>query len=244
MRPLLAVYLREMLLLRRRFWRVCLGMSVSPVLYVIAFGYALGAGSPVGGLRYLDFLIPGLVAMSSMTQAYGVSSEINIARFYAHIFEEFQAAPLTNLSFVTGEVMAGITRAGLSTVLIVAIGAAFGVTMHCGPLFWVAVVLNAFVFASLAVWSAMVVKSHADQALLANFVITPMAFLGGTFFPLERLPGWSQRILDLVPLTHAARAIRAEALGGAAAASDYALLVVLGAAAFFIALRSVDAARE
>jgi Nod factor-specific ABC transporter NodJ protein len=239
-----AVYFREMLLLKRRLFRVLLGMSVSPVLYVIAFGYAMGPGLQVGGRSYIEFLIPGLVAMSSMNQAFGVATEINVSRFYLHIFEEFQAAPLTNFSYVAGEVLAGMTRAGLSCLIIVGVGVVFGVVLHFGPLFWLAAALNSFVFASLAVLSAMVVKSHADQALLSNFVITPIAFLGGTFFPLDRLPDWAQHILVVVPLTHACNAIRAEAFGNASDYRDYLVLALVGVVVFLVALRSVNAARD
>jgi ABC-2 type transport system permease protein len=198
-----------MLILKRRIFRQMLSWSVMPLLYLIAFGYAMGRHVQVGDHSYLEFLIPGLVAMSSMTQSYAIAGEINIARFYWHIFEEFQVAPISNFSYVLGEVLAGITRALLAVGVIVVLGMVFGVVLSYNFYFFLALLLNSFVFASLAVAVAMLVKSHADQALLNNFVITPMAFLGGTFFPLEHLPAWAQQILYFVPLTHAAEAIRA-----------------------------------
>ena len=108
---MLAIYQREILILRKRFFRQLASMSVSPLLYLIAFGMGMGRDIRVDGHSYLQFLIPGLVAMNSMIQAFAIASEINIARFYWHIFEEFQAAPIRNISYVTGEVLAGITRA-------------------------------------------------------------------------------------------------------------------------------------
>ncbi|ETR72617.1 MAG: ABC-2 type transporter [Candidatus Magnetoglobus multicellularis str. Araruama] len=109
-----AVYLREMLLLKRRLIKLIPSWSVSPLLYLIAFGYAMGREITIDGHTYMEFLIPGLVAMSSMTQAFAIATEINVARFYWHIFEEFQAAPISNFSYVSGEVLAGITRAFFS----------------------------------------------------------------------------------------------------------------------------------
>ena len=109
MRGWSAVYYREMLILGRRLWRVLASMSVSPLLYLLAFGYAMGDRVMIRGYTYTEFLIPGLVAMASMTQAYGIASEINIARFYWHIFEEFQSAPISNIAYVFGEVLAGMT---------------------------------------------------------------------------------------------------------------------------------------
>ncbi len=239
-----AVFLREMLILRRRLGRQLAGMAVSPLLYMITFGYAVGGLIRFDGRSYLEFLIPGLIAMSSMTQAFGIATDINVARFYWYIFEEFQAAPISNLAYVTGEVLAGMTRALLSVLVIVILGWPFGVMLHYGFCFWLAVILNSFVFAALAVALAMLVKSHADQSLLNSFIITPMAFLGGTFFPLERLPEWVQGLLLALPLTHASKAIRAAALGQKQSWSGPLLLALIGALFFFLALNCVNRARD
>ncbi len=240
-----AVYLREMWILKRRIKRQLLSMSVSPFLYLIAFGYAMGKGATFDGHTYIEFLIPGLVAMSSMTQAFAISTDINVARFYWHIFEEFQAAPISNAAYVAGEVLAGMTRGFISVGVILVIGLCFNVFLDYGNLlFWLAIGLNSFVFASLAVWLAMLVKSHADQAMLTNFIITPMAFLGGTFFPVERLPVWAQKIICLLPLTHAAAVIRKTAFGTPPDLFSYLLLLVIGVIFFYAALKCVDIARD
>jgi ABC-2 type transport system permease protein len=244
MRGMLAIYQRELLILRKRFFRQLASMSVSPLLYLLAFGFGMGQGVRVGVHSYLEFLIPGLVAMNSMIQAFAIASEINIARFYWHIFEEFQAAPIRNISYVTGEVLAGITRSLFSTALILLIAALSGVVLSYNFYFWFAVALNGFVFASLAVGLAMLVKSHSDQALLTNFFITPMAFLGGTFFPVDTMPVWVQHILHFLPLTHASKAIRAAAFGCPPDFSSYLLLVLLGAVFFVLAFHWVNRARE
>lgn len=244
MQAFIAVYLREMLILKRRFWRQLAGMAVSPLLYLIALGYAMGETARFDGHTYLEFLIPGLIAMSSMTQSFGIATDINVARFYWHIFEEFQAAPIRNAAYVAGEVLAGMTRALMAIAVILILSLLFGIRLHYGPLLWLAVLLNSFVFASLAVALAMLVKSHADQSLLTSFVITPMAFLGGTFFPVERLPDWAQKILFVLPLTHAAQAIRTTAFGGIPQWSDMALLAAVGVAVFFLALNTVNKARD
>lgn len=238
-----AVYLRELFILKSRLAKLIPSWSVSPLLYLIAFGYAVGRHVEVGSHSYLEFLLPGLVAMASMTQAFSIASEINIARFYWHIFDEFQAAPISNLAYVLGEVLAGMTRAVLASLVILILGLCFGVVLSYGPLFWIALLLNSFVFASLAVGCAMHVKSHADQTLLTNFIITPMAFLGGTFFPLSHLPGWGQMLLELLPLTHAAHAVRAAAFREPAQLIDFLVLIGVGGLCFLFAILSVNRAK-
>ncbi len=244
MRGMLAIYHRELLILRKRLFRQLASMSVSPLLYLLAFGLGMGRDVRINGHSYLEFLIPGLVAMTSMIQAFAIASEINIARFYWHIFEEFQAAPIRNIAYVTGEVLAGITRALISVTIILFIAFLFGIVLSYNLYFWLAVVLNSFVFASLAVGLAMLVKSHSDQALLTNFFITPMAFLGGTFFPVNKMPMWVQKVLHILPLTHASKAIRAAAFGEEIDPYPFLLLLSLGAVLFVLAFHWVNRARE
>ncbi len=239
-----AVYFREMLILKRRLSRLIGAWSVSPLLYLIAFGYAMGRDITVEGHAYIEFLIPGLAAMASMTQAFAIGSEINIARFYWHIFEELQSAPVSNAAYVLGEVLAGMTRAFLAGCVILVMGAAFGVVLSYGGLFWLAFFMNSFIFSSLAVGLAMLVKSHADQAMMTSFIITPMAFLGGTFFPIENLPAWAQKILVLLPLTHTADAIRASSFGNTPKPFDYLILACVGVPAFIFAISAVNKARD
>lgn len=239
-----AIYVREMLILRRRLSRQISSWSVSPLLYLIAFGYAMGKGVSIQGHTYTEFLIPGLAAMTSMTQAFAISSEINIARFYWHIFEEFQAAPISNAAYVIGEVLAGMTRALLAGCVILVLGALFGVVLSYNTFFWLAFLLNSFVFSSLAVGLAMLVKSHADQAMMTSFIITPMSFLGGTFFPIEYLPAWAQKILLLLPLTHTADALRVSSFGRTPDISGYFILAGIGVLAFTFAVLAVNKAKD
>lgn len=243
-RGIKAIYVREILILKRRLSRQIPSWSVSPILYLIAFGYAMGKNITVDGHTYMEFLVPGLAAMSSMTQSFAIASEINIARFYWHIFEEFQAAPISKFAYVLGEVLAGMTRAVLAVLVILTLGLLFGVILPYNLFFWLALLLNSFVFASLAVALAMVVKSHADQAMLNNFIITPMAFLGGTFFPLDRLPLWARKILYFLPLTHAADSMRAVCFGQGPRWISYLILATLGGIFFSIAILCVEKAKD
>jgi len=243
LRGMTAVYLREMLILRRRIPKQFASWLVSPLLYLVAFHYAM-SDTLVGSRPYTDFLLPGLVAMSSMTQSWAIASDINISRFYWHTFDEFQTAPLHAVAYATGEVLAGMTRAVLACLVVMGIGMLGGIQIAYGaPGLWLALLLNAWFFSSLAVALAMHVKAHADQALLSSFVITPMAFLGGTFFPLARLPGWAQHVLELLPLPHAAQPCQAAAIGQPVRFLSYGLLFLGAGAAFAWAILSVRSAQ-
>lgn len=240
----LAVFLREMVILRRRFARQLAAAAVSPLLYLLAFGHGLGGGLDVDGRPYIRFLLPGLIAMASMTQAFGIAGEINIARFYSCVFEEIQASPASRVSYVMGEVCAALARALLGSAVVILLGLAFGVHLSCGLYFWLGVLMNGFAFAALAVSLAMVVKSHADQSLLNTFVITPMAFLGGTFFPMDKLPAWAGKALSILPLTHASHIIRAGAFGLAPSPRSILALGLCCCLFLALAVHAVGRARD
>ena len=244
MSAFMAVFLRELLILKRRLKRQISGMAVSPLLYMLTFGYALGSHLTMGEHSYLEFLVPGLVAMSSMTQAFSIATDINVARFYFFVFEEIQASPTSRPAYVLGEICAGLVRVLLAVLVIIALGLLFGVRLHYGPFFWLAILLNGFTFSALAVALAMLVRSHADQSLLTNFIITPMAFLGGTFFPVDSLPGWAQSLLSILPLTHASQVIRADALGGAPQAGSLLVLAATSLIFLFLAINTVGKAKD
>jgi len=137
-----------------------------------------------------------------------------------------------------------MTRAILAILVILVLGLLFGVVLSCNIWFWTAVLLNSFVFASLAVALAMLVKSHADQTLVTSFVITPMAFLGGTFFPVENFPAWAQKVIFLLPLTHASTSIRTASFGGMPSLMSLFILAVIGCIFFYIAVLCVKRAKD
>lgn len=207
-----AVFWREMLILKRRLPKIVASNTISPLLFLIAFGWGMGRNMQAEGVDYLTFMIPGLIALSSMTQSFNISSDINIARFYWMTFEEFQTAPISSLSVVLGEVLSGVVRGLLASLIIYLLALGFGVRLVFNGWFLLSLILNTFMFASAAVITSMLVKSHADQASFNSFFIIPMSFLCGTFFPLSRLPHWAYITAQALPLTHAGICIRAAAL--------------------------------
>ncbi len=208
-----AVLYRELHIYRRRWKKHLASYAVSPFLFLVVFGWGLGRNIQMEGVGYLAFMIPGLATMASMTQSYGTATEINIARFYWRIFEEFQMAPVAAWEIALGEVLYGTLRGLMAALVVYLLAWPFGVPPPASATAAALFGLHAFAFASAAVVAAMVVRSHADQGNINTFFIVPMSFLCGTFFPLDRLPGWAESLAYLLPLTHSSLAIRAVSLG-------------------------------
>lgn len=225
MHQVLAVILRELIILKRKFWRYFFSFTISPLLYFITFGW--GGRTAMGRSDYSLFILPGLIAMSAMINSYGLAMEINIARFYWKTFDEIRTAPLADWAYVVGEIVSGIVRGFIAASIVVLIGLLFRVPIAPSPMLLFGIIMTTLVFSALAISTAMLARSHADQGMLSSFVITPMAFLCGTFFPVDSYPSWLRWFIKILPLTPASHVIRTAAIGGPIPWGAMAYLVVL-----------------
>jgi len=229
------VFLREMLLFKHKLLRVGYVASamVTPLIYLATFGLGLGRNVTVNGSTYIAFLIPGLAAMTSMNNSYSwMATALGLNRIYYKTFQTLVQAPIHASSILLGEILAGMAKGLFASALIVAAGFAASPGFSVSPIFLLALLLNCFLFASLGVIVGMRATSHEDTATYSNFVIMPMAFLSGTFFQLDRLPGYLKAIVYVLPLTHANILIR-KTLMDQQAWLSLAVLVSYAAAFFF-----------
>lgn len=207
------VLYREMRVLKSRIYRNILASSISPLLFLLAFGYGIGRNSSVGQTGYIDFLIPGLIAMTSMNQSYGISSDINISRFYFKTFDEYLLAPVGRWEIITGEVIYGIIK-GLIPVIIILIYGYIAGMRHIPSLMMVpALLIHLIIFSLLGIAVALKVKNHGDQFAVNAFVITPMIFLSGTFYPVDKMPLVVKYLAHIFPMTYTTSLIRGSVIG-------------------------------
>jgi ABC-2 type transport system permease protein len=185
---------------------------MGPVLYMVAFGYGLGRGMTMEGVSYIEFVIPGIMALTAMNTSFnGAGIKLNIDRLYNKSFDEFLMAPVGHVSLILGKSLIGIMRGLIVSTIFMLIGFA-AVRMQITFMMVLVLVLECVVFAQMGVLAALLARKHQDMATFSSVVVLPMSFLGGTFFSLANLPGWLQGIISVLPLTHAAQTLRAEAL--------------------------------
>lgn len=227
----LGILYREFSVFKTKAKKQILASSISPLLYLIAFGYGFGNKVDVGGIPYVTFLIPGLIAMSSLNQSFSIAQELNITRFYFHIFDIYLTAPVSPVQIVMGEAVYGMFKGFLSAGIIFLLAFIFGVNLIINPLFFLAIIIHTLIFTTLGITVAMLVRDHGDQASVNNFLITPMIFLCGTFFPVDRLPAFMKIVVYMLPLTYSSKVIRASLTGGVV--NYYHLLIMCGFAITF-----------
>jgi ABC-type multidrug transport system permease subunit len=234
------IYYREFLVLYSRRWKVLMSSSVSPLLFLLAFGYGVGRFTDVDGVSYLAFLMPGLIAMSSMNQSYGISTEINISRFYFRVFDEYLLAPVQRWEIVAGEMLYGVTRGLIPVVIVYVYSLIIGVHLTLTPLFALSLILHLFIFSLMGLIVALMVTNHGDQFAVNTFVITPMVFLSGTFYPVDKMPLLVKWLAQVFPLTYSTELIRYSLLGGDADVwRNLGMLLLIFVALFAYAYRVV-----
>jgi ABC-type multidrug transport system permease subunit len=213
------IFWGDWLELRARIPQVIASGLISPLIYILAFGLGLGntldrVASPIAGDSYLQFILPGMVALSSMVISFGGTTfSICGDRLFSKTFEEMLLVPIHPLAQYIGKMLAGVVRGLLTatSVILVAIAFTGKIWSFLNPLFLTVLVLNCAVFAGLGVIVGLTVKSLESVGLYNNFVIVPMSFLGGTFFDPTQLPIVLKGIVYLLPLTYTTIGLRAAA---------------------------------
>lgn len=235
------IYYREVTVLKKKIVRILLAAAVPPFLYLMAFGFGVGKGTTVDGVDYLTFLLPGLLAMSSMNYSYNIASEINISRFYLKIFEEYLLAPNDRWQIIAGEVLYGMTKGMIPVLIVTFYSYACGINLAFSLLFSIALLLHLMAFSQIGLIVALKMKNHRDQATMNAFIITPMMFLSGTFFPVDQMPLVIQGVAAISPLTYSADLIRTSLLDSASFSFvSLAILTLLNIALLFTANRIVQ----
>ncbi|KNZ41134.1 ABC transporter permease [Acetobacterium bakii] len=200
---------QEFVVFKRKFFTVTIGALISPILYLIAFGWGLGNSLEIDGMSYMAFIIPGIIAMNTMMVSFNsTANSINISRLYYKTFEEYMVSPINMTVYTLGKIIAGALYGAYSAALIIIVVSLFTSDLVLTPYFIMIAVLNCFVFSAAGFFVGLMINSHSDMAKFSSFVITPMSFLCGTFFPIAKMPELLRGFIYLLPLTHTNLALR------------------------------------
>lgn len=209
------VFWRDWVVLRRRIGRFILSRMITPILYLVTFGWGLGKSVQVYGGNYLDFIFPGIIALNSMNISFSsVSSPVNMSRLMHKTLEEYLISPISSVAYVVGKILSGTVRGLISSTVIIVLGYLLGAKFIINGWFAIILSLNCLLFSAFGFVAAMVINSHEDLANFGTYFLLPMSFLSATFFSPQKLPGILQFVVEILPLTHTSYALRSIALGG------------------------------
>lgn len=205
----LGILWQEYVIFKRKFWSITSSIIISPILYIITFGWGIGGRVQVNGQHYLQYIIPGIIAMTTMTTSYSsIAVSINMARIYDRTFEEYMIAPINMRTYSLGKIVAAALRGLYSALVIIALICIARININFSIYNLVIIVLNCLVFAAIGFTVGVIIDSHADMGKFTSFIITPMSFLCGTFFPLNKMPYIIRVLIWILPLTHTSTAVR------------------------------------
>ncbi len=225
-----------------RFMRIWVQTLVPPAitmtLYFVIFGSLIGSRiGDMGGFSYMEFIVPGLIMMSVITNSYSnVASSFFSAKFQRNV-EELLVAPVPNYIIVLGYVGGGVAR-GVLVGLIVTLLSLFFVDIRIHHLFVIiaTVVLSSTLFSLGGLINAIYAKSFDDISIVPTFVLTPLTYLGGVFYSLTLLPGFWQQVAAANPIVYMVNAFRYGFLGVSDVSITVAFVVMLS---FIVLLFSI-----
>lgn len=202
-----------------RFTRIWVQSLLPPVitmfLYFIIFGKFIGSQiSDIGGVSYMEFIIPGLVMMSVITNSYSnVVSSFFSTKFH-HSVEELLISPTPNYVIILGYVSGGVARGILVGILVTITSFIFvPLKLHSPGFVILYISLAAFLFSLAGLMNAIFAKNFDDITIIPTFVLTPLTYLGGVFYSISLLPQFWQELSKVNPILYMVNGFRFGFLG-------------------------------
>ncbi|WFE91703.1 ABC transporter permease [Roseibium porphyridii] len=199
-----SIYLSEMARTKRTVFQSVISPVISTVLYFVVFGAAIGSRiTEVDGVSYGAFIVPGLIMLSLMTQSLSNASfGIYFPRFTGTIFEVL-SAPVSFLEITVAYVGAAATKSVI-VGLIILITANFFVDLEIQHPIWMVAffILTAVTFALLGFIIGIWADNFEKLQFVPLLIVTPLAFLGGSFYSINMLPEFWQKVTLINPVVY------------------------------------------
>ncbi|MBB3229387.1 ABC transporter permease [Halomonas stenophila] len=214
-----------------RIWpQTLLPPSITMTMYFIIFGNLIGSRiGEMDGYSYMDFIVPGLIMMSVITNSYSNVASSFFSNKFQRSVEEMMVSPMPNWVILSGFVLGGMAR-GLGVGVIVTIVSLFFTRLEVvHPLLTLGVVvLTAALFAIGGFINALLGKKFDDISIVPTFVLTPLTYLGGVFYSISLLPAFWQGASMLNPILYMVNVFRYGFLGVSDIPVGWALAAILG----------------
>ncbi len=187
--------------------------------------------------RFIEFFVPGIIAMAVMTSCLSGALNMNAELRQKGILRKLATTPITRIDWLLSNILYQFILAVVSTVSILLVAyVVFDVRLHISPWLAVFVVLTVFSFVGIGMLLTPIAHEAESAAAAANAFLFPMMFLSGTFFPVEMMPGFLQKVARGLPLYYVNEGLRASMIfQDSPAAAKYAAITAGVAAVVFIA---------
>lgn len=229
---------REVMRILRIWSQTLLPPAITMTLYFVIFGTLIGSRiGTMHGFTYMQYIVPGLVMMSIITNSYGNISSSFFGSKFGRFVEEMLVSPMPSWVILGGYVGGAVLRGLMVGVIVLGISLFFTRLSVVHPLVTVLTVLLAATVFSLAGFvNAVFAKKFDDIAIVPTFVLTPLTYLGGVFYSVDLLPQPWRSLSFANPILYMVNAFRYGVLGVSDVGLGEAMLVMLG---FAVALAAI-----
>ena len=206
---------------------------ISALLFIFIFGFVVGSRiAHIGGHRYLEFVLPGILMMNIVNAAFlQSSSQVYFSRFLRYV-EETLVSPLSYAEMIAGALAVVIARSVITAIGILIIAAFFGATtIENFPEFIFWVVCVSMVFGLLGIVIGLWANNFEQLTILNVFFIAPLSFVGGIFNTVAMLPSWLRWMAYANPFFYFISGLRHAMIGFSEASQGIGIAVSLSLAA-------------
>jgi len=206
---------KEILRFSRIWLQTVLPPAITTVLYYIIFGNLIGSRiGEMDGFSYIEFIVPGLILMSVITNSYSNVVSSFFSSKYMHHVEELVISPVPNWIILAGFVGGGVAR-GVIVGITVTVVSLFFTDLSVNNYAWTLMtfVLTSMLFALAGFINAIYANSFDDITIIPTFVLTPLTYLGGVFYSINMLPEFWQTVSLANPVLYMVNAFRYGLLG-------------------------------
>ena len=220
---------------RRDFYKITLAAMIAPLMYLVVFG--MGIRTISNGQSYLNFLIPGVVALTTMNGSFNaIAQTLNVQRLYEKAFDQVMISPTPLWQFIVGQIIGGSLRGLYAGIVILVLTIPIGTGLVFNGYSFLVMFLDGAVFSTIGVVVSFYAKNHTDVPRFSNYIIMPMAYLCNTFFSTDQMPHGLREVIGALPLSQTSAMLRTIAAGEKCGYTGVLILtaymVVFGALAF------------
>jgi ABC transporter DrrB family efflux protein len=205
--------------------------TIQPVMFVLLFAFVFGGAINVGGMKYIDYLLPGIlvqtVIFGSTQTGVGLADDLSRG-----MIDRFRSLPMARSAVLAGRILADTVRNSFVVLLMIGVGSLIGFRFHNGVLSALAALGLGVLFGVAFSWISACIGiwvKEVESAQVSGFIwVFPLVFISSIFVPVDTMPGWLQAAAKVNPITVTVDVMRALSLGGPVAMPLWQSLAWIG----------------
>jgi ABC-2 type transport system permease protein len=236
--PMLSITRREITRILRIWSQTIIPPVITSTLFILIFGYSLGSRiTDIGGVSYLEFIIPGLLMMAVIMSSYANTSSSLFVAKWSKMVQEWLVAPISYWQIILSLTIAGVFRAllvGLGVLLVSLVFTSIQIHSYLALIYFI--VMTSLLFSFAGITTGLWATNFDKMSIFSTFLITPLTYLGGVFYSITMLPPFWANVAKFNPILYMVDGFRFAFIGVSDVPLIYSFILVLVLTLFFFGL--------